>query len=129
MQERSNLNVKTLNVNKKLFFKRWLDFLKPYHKLRPKEIEFLAILLYKRNILSGKVSDDSLVNKLLFDTDTRKEVREELNYNDAQTFNNMLYSLRKSNVLSSDNIIEPALIPNIKGNNFKLVFNFNVTDE
>lgn len=129
MQTRANLNVKTLNVTKKLFFKRWLDFLKPYHKLRPKEIELLAILLYKRYNLSKVVKDDKILNKLLFDTENRKELKKELNYTHPQVLNNMLHSLRKSNAIDENNVIAPGLIPNMDGNNFKLVFNFNIKDE
>lgn len=127
MQEkRTNFNVKTLMVSEKLFFFRWLEFLKPYHKLRQKEIELLALFLYKRYKLQKVIKDEKILNKMLFDTDSRKEIRDELNYSSGQVLNNMISSLRTKKVLDSQNNILKSLIPNLDGNNFKLVFNFNI---
>lgn len=126
MQKRSNFNVKTLRVDEKLFFQRWLEFLKPYHKLRQKEIELLALFLYKRHKLQKVIRDEKILNKMLFDTESRKEIRDELNYSSSQVLNNMISSLRSKKVLEADNSILSSLIPNLDGNNFKLVFNFNI---
>lgn len=126
MQTRKNINVKTLNISKKSFFFRWLEFLKPYHKLRQKEIELLALFLYKRYQLQKVISDENLLNKMLFDTDNRKEIRNELNYSSGQVLNNMISSLRSKGVLDKNNNILKSLIPNLEADNFKLVFNFNI---
>lgn len=131
MQTRENINVKTINVDKKKFFLSWLTLLKPYHKLRNKQMEFLSVILYKRYELGKKVKDEDLLNKLLFDTDTRKEIQEEMKYSSGQVLSNMIYSLKVSKVLSENNIIHPGLIPVLSedGDNFKLVFNFNINGE
>lgn len=94
-------------------------------------MEFLSVLLHKRYMLSKKVKDEDLLNKLLFDTDTRKEIQKEMNYSSGQVLSNMIYSLKVSKVLSDDNIIHPGLIPVISDDceNFKLVFNFNINGE
>ena len=71
--QRTNFNVKTLTVNEKYFFFAWLNFLKPYHKLRQKEIELLALFLYKRHELQKVINDEKLLNKnttLLLSTDS-----------------------------------------------------------
>lgn len=124
--QRNNLNVKTLNVTEKEFFVRWLEFLKPYHKLRQKEIELLSLFLYKRYQLQKVISDEKILTKILFDTDSRNEIKEALNYSSSQILNNMISSLRKKKVIDKDNNIHKGLIPNITESNFKLVFNFNI---
>ena len=46
-------------------------------------------------------------------------------------FNNLLTTLRRKGVLSKDNKIIPALIPNIKPDStgFKLIFDFEINDK
>lgn len=125
----NNINIKTLNVNKKKFFTYWLKFLKPYHHLRNKELELLALLLIKRHELSQKISDDSLVDIMLFERKTREELRTEMKYANHGVLQNMLSGLRSKGVIT-DNKINKLLIPNLErnSNNFKLVLNFNINE-
>lgn len=120
-------NIKTLNTNEKDFFTLWLEFLKPYHKMAPKEIEVMSVLLRKRHEFSKKTTDDSLLDKLLFSRETRAEIRDEMNYETYQVFNNMVTGLRKKGVIVG-NTINKGLIPRLEGNNFKLIFNFNINE-
>lgn len=122
----TNINIKRIHTSKKQIFRFWLEFLKPYHKLRQKEIEALALMLYYRYELSREVSNPDLVNKLLFSTDTRKQIRVDLGYMDPKVFNNLLTALRKKKVLTKGNVINPGLIPNMSEDGFKLVFNFEI---
>lgn len=123
---KNNLNVKRIHTSKKQIFRYWLEFLKPYHKLRQKEIEALGLMLYYRYELSREVSNPDLVNKLLFSTDTRKQIRGDLGDMDPKVFNNLLTALRKKGVLSKENVINHGLIPNMSEAGFKLVFNFEI---
>lgn len=108
----------------------WLNFLKPYHKLAKREIEALSILLYYRYELLREVGNEDLVDKLLFSSDTRKKVREELGGMQSGVFNNLLTVLRNKKVLTRDNKIIPGLIPiiNEDSTGFNLIFNFEMTD-
>lgn len=121
-----NINIKRIHTSKKQIFRFWLEFLKPYHKLRQKEIEALGLMLYYRYELSREVLNPDLVDKLLFSTDTRKQIRADLGDMDAKVFNNLLTALRKKGVLQKNNIINPGLIPNMSEDGFKLVFNFEI---
>lgn len=125
-----NINIKTLNVNKKQFFTYWLKFLKPYHKLANKEMEIVVLLLIKRHELSKKIKDDSLIDSVLFNNKTRAELVSEMGYSHHGILNNMLSTLRKKNIII-DNKINKGLIPNLdeENGNFKLVFNFNIQNE
>ena len=122
----SNINVKRISTSKKEIFRYWLEFLKPYHKLRQKEIEVLSLMLYYMYELSREVKNPKLVNKLLFSTETRNQIREDLGGMGQKVFNNLLSSLRKKKVLSANNVINPVLIPNMTEDGFQLIFNFEI---
>lgn len=124
----TNINVKRIKAGKREIFRYWLEFLKPYHKLRQKEIDAMASMLYYRYELSRDVSNIDLVNKLLFATDTRNKIRDDLGGMSQKVFNNLLTSLRKKGVLMPGNIINPVLVPNMTEEGFKLIFNFEVDE-
>ena len=125
----SNMNVKRILAKKELIFEMWLEFLKPYHGLRPKEIKALAIMLYYRYEISREVAQEEMVDMILFSTETRRKMMKELGGMGQKVFNNLLTSLRRKKVLTKDNKINHKLIPNMSENGFKLVFNFEIKDE
>ena len=126
-----NASVKSIQTDSRTVFMYWLEFLKPYHKLANKEVEALSILLYYRWELSKEVSNMALVDKLLFSSEIRLKVREDLGGMKSGVFNNLLTTLRRKGVLSKENKIIPALIPNIKPDStgFKLIFDFEINDK
>ena len=124
----NNLNVKSISSEKKNIFRYWLEFLRPYHKLRTKEIEALALILYFRYELSREIPNIAVVDIVLFSTETRSKIRQDLGEMSQKVFNNLLTSLRNKKVLSKDNKILPSLIPNMSEKGFKLVFNFEVKE-
>lgn len=120
----NNINVKTINTTIENLFTLWLNFLKPYHKLRDKEIEILSFIIYKRYQLSKKISDDKIIDKILISKELKEEIKEKFNYKDIQIVSNMLTTLRNKGVIKDNKIIK-GLIPNITDDkNFKLIFNF-----
>lgn len=126
---RKNINIKTLDTNLLRFFRLWMEFLKPFHKLTNKEIEIVAFLLYKRHLLKAKIPDDKYVDKLLLGEDVRNEIKKLMNYNSNQVLSNMISELRSKKIIV-DNKITKVLIPNIETDavNFKLVLNFNIDE-
>lgn len=121
-----NMNIKRIHTDKKSIFRYWLEFLKPYHKLRTKEIEALSLMLYYRYELSREIKDIDMVDMILFSTQTRNKIREDLGGMGQKIFNNLLTSLRKKNIISKDNKINHVLIPNMAESGFKLIFDFEV---
>ena len=121
-----NMNIKRIHTDKKSIFRLWLEFLKPYHKLRNKEIEALSLMLYYRYELSREIRNVEMVDMILFSTETRSKIRSELSDMSQKVFNNLLTSLRKKGVLTKDNKIHHNLIPNMTESGFKLIFNFEV---
>ena len=120
------MNIKRIHTDKKSIFRYWLEFLRPYHKLRTKEIEALALLLYYRYELSREIQSKEILDIVLFSKDTRSKIRKDLNNMNQKVFNNLLTSLRKKKVITRDNKINPVLIPMMTEEGFKLVFNFEV---
>lgn len=110
------------------FFVYWVQFLHPTHKLSNKEEEVLAALLKERFRLSQVISDETILNKVLFSDETKKKITADLNSRDY-IFNNVLSKLRKKGVVV-DNAINTKLIPNIANDtsNFKLIIHFTLDE-
>lgn len=126
MTASQDMNIKRIHTDKKSIFRYWLEFLRPYHKLRTKEIEALSLLLYYRYELSRSISDNNMVDVVLFSTQTRNKIREDLGGMTQKVFNNLLTSLRKKDIIKEGNKINHVLIPNMTENGFKLIFDFDV---
>jgi hypothetical protein len=123
---KQGINIKRIHTDKKSIFRYWLEFLKPYHKLRQKEIEALSLLLYYRYELSREIKDVEMVEMILFSTQTRTKIRADLNNMGQKVFNNLLTSLRKKKIITKDNKINHILIPQMTEDGFKLVFDFEI---
>lgn len=121
-----NMNIKRIHTDKKSIFRYWLEFLRPYHKLRTKEIEALSLMLYYRYELSREITNMEIVDMILFSTETRSKIRKDLDDMGQKVFNNLLTSLRKKGVITKENKINHVLIPKMTEDGFKLVFNFEV---
>lgn len=126
MSQNQNMNIKRIHTDKKSIFRYWLEFLKPYHKLRQKEIEALSLMLYYRYELSRDIKDMEMVDMILFSTQTRSKIRADLGDMGQKVFNNLLTSLRKKKIITKDNKINHVLIPNMSEDGFKLMFDFEV---
>tara|TARA_R110000744_G_scaffold317439_1_gene424053 strand:+ start:23 stop:409 length:387 start_codon:yes stop_codon:yes gene_type:complete len=126
MSTKNNMNIKRIHTDKKSIFRYWLEFLRPYHKLRTKEIEALSLLLYYRYELSRSIPDLEMVNVVLFSTQTRNKIREDLGGMKQKNFNNLLTSLRNKDIIKPGNKINHVLIPNMTEDGFKLVFDFEI---
>ena len=129
MAVKKNINIKRIHTDRRSIFRYWLEFLKPYHKLRQKVIEALSLMLYYRYELAKEVQNKDLVDRLLFSTETRSKIRGDLNSMSQKVFNNLLTSLRKKKVLTKDNKINPRLIPNMTEDGFTLVFDFEIKNK
>lgn len=121
-----NINVQTLKVDERKFFVMWLMLLQPFLKLRDQERQVLASLLYYRHTIEQQVKNKSIIDELLFNTKTRKKIREELDI-ESYSFNNILSSLRKKKLIVN-NSLNTKVIPKVQQDfeNFKLVYNLDI---
>lgn len=127
---RKNANIVSIptspNTN---FFKYWLDFLKPLHNLTNREVDILAHFLKLRYELSKGIKDEVLLDKVLFNTDNKKLVKEELNIS-SSFFQVVLSKFKKLGIIKDDRV-NKRYIPNFEQDSkeFKLIirFDFNET--
>ena len=106
------------------FFRQYLELLNPLLKLRGKELDVLAELLYYNNKLINIPIKHRW--KLIFDYDTKMEIRNKLNLSDA-SMNNNLSALRKKGVIE-DNKVKAAYVV-LPENNFILGFQFSISKD
>ena len=96
----------------KSFFRYWLMFLEPFHKLTKREIDVAASFVKQRYELSKVIKDSEILDRVTMSEDTKRKVREECNMT-LPHFQVIMGKLRKSKVII-DNKINPRFIPNIR---------------
>lgn len=124
-----NINVQSLKVNEEQFFKVWLMMLQPFLKIRKQEMDILAKLLYSRYLISQQVTNQSIVDDLLFNAKNKKRIKQELGIQ-TYSFNNVIASLKKKKIIIN-NSINKKIIPQVQNNfkNFKLVYDIEIVEK
>ena len=100
---------------------KYLRVLYQFHKLPDKEINLLVELVYYYTKYLEKYKDAELAGKLLFDFDTRKLIRSNLNDLADTVFQNYLSSLRRKKIIIGKGLA-PQYLPPMQ--NFNLVIKF-----
>jgi hypothetical protein len=118
---------KIINIptNKEKFFLQYLTLLTPIHKLRHKEIEVLAQLMFYNDLY--KHLEEEVRNKMVYDTDTKMRIRQKLKMTDS-SFNNNLAELRKKKILV-DNILSKGYQIFTNGGSEELTFKFTIQED
>lgn len=108
------------------FFRMWLEFLRPFHKLTERETDVLATFLKHRFELSKVVSDQEVLNKLTMSEDIKKKVREDCNISQAH-FQVIMTKLKKNRVIDNGKI-NPKFIPRVEqdAKSFQLLLTFEL---
>ena len=97
---------KIINIPSNLnntFFKFWLQFIRPIHKMTNKEIDIISSFLYHRFELGKKIKDDDILDKVTMSDDIRKSVIEEYNMNPTY-LNTVMANLKKKGVIINGKI-------------------------
>lgn len=124
-----NINVQSFKVSKEKFFKMWLMILQPFLKLRNKELDLVAKLLYHRYLISLEVKNKEMLDDLLFSNKMKKQILLELDIPEY-AYNNILTHLRKKDIIK-DKSINKRIIPVVSDDfkNFKLVYNLDIIED
>lgn len=103
------------------FFRKWFEFLEPFHRLTAREMDVATAFVKQRYKLSKVVKDPDILDKVLMSEDTKKAVREECNIT-LPHFQVIMGKLRKNQIIV-DGKINPRFIPNIdeESGSFKLL--------
>ena len=122
----NNVIVLKSSLNGK-FFRMWLEFLRPFHKLTEREMDVLSVFLKERFDLSKVVSDQEILDKLTMGEDTKRKIREECNIT-LPHFQVVMGELRNSKFIDN-NSINPKFIPNLNDSgSFKLLVYYRFND-
>lgn len=108
------------------FFRIWLEFLRPFHKLTERETDVMASFLKHRFELSKVVSDQEVLNKLTMSEDTKRKVRDDCNISQAH-FQVIMTKLKKSKMIDNGKI-NPRFIPRVEqdAKSFQLLLSFEL---
>lgn len=124
-----NSKIATIPIGRKQLFYRWLELTKPFHKLPKQQMMVLSWLLFYYDKYKNETNNDEIAWKLVFNYDTKLEIKETIGIKD-QTLQNTLSALRKKNIIKGKRIMD-NYIPNIESDatEFRLTFNFKIVDE
>lgn len=99
-------------------FKNWFIFLKPMHSLTDREMDVAACFMKQRFLLSKAITDETLLDKIVMNEDTKRTIREECNIT-LPHFQVIMGKLRKTKIIV-DNKLSPKFIPRFKEENGNL---------
>jgi hypothetical protein len=128
----SNSKIANMNIKLKDLFFKWLDITKSFHKLNNQQQQVLALLLYYHYQYKKEITNNKILWKIVFDYDTKLKIKEDEVFKNGladAALQNILTLLRKRKIIV-DGEISKVYIPelDLKAKNFKIIFNFNITD-
>jgi len=104
-------NVIYLKCTDTSFYRMWIEFLAPFHKLTARERDVAARVIAQYFKLKDSIPDPEVLKEVLWSHTSRKDMRESLGMSQAH-FQMILVKLRTSGVLL-DGDINPKYIPHI----------------
>lgn len=122
-------NVVFISGNTDYFFRKWFEFLKPFHHLTEREMDVAISFIKQRYALSKVIHDSDVLDREVMSEFTKKKVREECNIS-LPHFQVIMGKLRKSQIIK-DNKLNPKFIPDIKegASSFQLLLYFKFNDK
>lgn len=107
------------------FFRLYVEFLKPLHKLTNREMDVLAAFLKKRHELSKVITREDVLDEMLMSMEVKKQIWEACGLK-SKHFQMVMIKLRKNGVIKN-NRIRLNLIPTVtkSGVGLMIFFDFN----
>lgn len=93
------------------FYRMWIEFLAPFHKLTARERDVAARIIAQYFKLKDSIPDTEMLKEVMWSQTSRKDMRESLGMSQAH-FQMILAKLRTSGVLL-DGDINPKYIPHV----------------
>ena len=104
-------NLIPLKCTDSSFFRLWVEFLAPFHKLTSREREVAARIIEQYFKLKDSIPDPEILKEVLWSYTSRKDMRESLKMSQAH-FQMILAKLRDAEVLVNGDI-NPKYIPHM----------------
>lgn len=110
------------------FFKYWVDFLAPLHKLHGRNAEITAFLLFRRFQLSQVIFDDEVLDAVLLSAEQKRLTREHFGIS-LQNFQVVMINLRKAKVIVNGKI-NKRFIPMLtkEAEEYRLLIHFRIPE-
>lgn len=103
-------NMIPLKCTEESFYRLWMEFLTPFHKLTSRERDVAARIIAQYFYLKKSIPDPEVLRDVLWSHKSRKDMRESLKMSSAH-FQMVLAKLRENQVIINDDL-NPAYIPN-----------------
>ena len=105
------------------FLRAWLEVMRPVHNLTPKEMDFTAVLLKKREEIAKKVKDQSMIDTILFGKEMKERIAEEAGIS-YDYMKGIMRNLKNNGVIQG-NRVDPKYLPSwTAGKPFRWLFIF-----
>lgn len=104
-------NVIYLKCTDDSFYRMWMEFLTPFHKLTSRERDVAARIIAQYFRLKSSINDPEVLKDVMWSHNSRKDMRESLGMSQAH-FNMTLRKLKDAGVLKDDDI-NPRYIPHV----------------
>lgn len=112
------------------FFRYWLEFLAPFHKLTAREIDIAASYIKQRYLLSRAIKDEDLLDRVTMSEETKRIIMKECNITSSH-LQVVMGKLKKAKILI-DGRINPKFIPknlSDEDKSFQLLLYFDLDAE
>ena len=93
------------------FYRLWIEFLSPFHKLTAREKDVAARIIVQYFLLKERIPDPEMLKEVLWSQTSRKDMRESLKMSPAH-FQMILAKLREAEVLVNGDL-NPKYIPHL----------------
>lgn len=97
--------------NKDSFFRKWFEFLSPFHDLTAREMDVATAFVRQRYELSKVIKDSDVLDREVMSDFTKRKVREECNIT-LPHFQVIMSKLKKSKIIVGGKL-NPRFIPNL----------------
>ena len=97
--------------NKDSFFRKWFEFLSPFHDLTAREMDVATAFVRQRYELSKVIKDSDVLEREVMSDFTKRKVREECNIT-LPHFQVIMSKLKKSKIIVGGKL-NPRFIPNL----------------
>lgn len=94
------------------FFRVWMEFLSPFHRLTAREKDVAARVIAQYFRLKETVQDPVLMKEVLWSHSSRKDMRESLGMTQAH-FQMVLMKLKAAHVIVEDGNLNERFIPHM----------------
>lgn len=102
-------NVISLKCTEESFYRLWMEFLTPFHKLTSREKDVAARIIAQYFYLKDRIPDPEVLREVLWSHSSRKDMRESLKMSPAH-FQMVLAKLKENQVIINEDL-NPAYIP------------------